>query len=398
LRTGRPVWLTRRAPSVPHLPLARDIETEVLVIGAGITGAMIADALCTDGWEVVLADTRGPAKGSSSASTALVQYAIDTPLTVLSDLIGKRDAVRAWRRSRLAVDALAVKLDELGVPDVARRDTLYLTGDRLDADGMAREYEARVAAGFAVRLLDRKMLRARVGISRPAALFGYGDLTIDPRRTTLALLRSAHQQGARIFAPTRIEQVAANQGGVTATATNGCRIRCQNVVYATGYELPHGLPWRGHQIISTWAIATIRQPRRLWRGECMIWEASDPYLYLRTTTDGRVICGGEDEQFSNAAARDALLARKTRTLRRKLHRMLPAIDTTVEFAWCGTFGASSTGLPRIGRVPGRPRTWVALGYGGNGTTYSRIAADVISGAIAGRPDADADLYDFPQNR
>jgi glycine/D-amino acid oxidase-like deaminating enzyme len=64
--------------------------------------------------------------------------------------------------------------------------------------------------------------------------------------------------------------------------------------------------------------------------------------------------------------------------------MLPAVDTTVEFAWCGTFGASNTGLPRIGRVPGRPRTWVALGYGGNGTTYSRIAADVISGAIAGR--------------
>jgi glycine/D-amino acid oxidase-like deaminating enzyme len=170
------------------------------------------------------------------------------------------------------------------------------------------------------------------------------------------------------------------------------------VVYATGYELPHGVPRRGHQIVSTWGIATVRQPNRLWPGECMIWEASDPYLYLRTTPDGRVICGGEDEEFSDAAARDALLRQKTRTLQRKLHRMLPGVDTTVEFAWCGSFGASSTGLPRIGRVPGRRRMWVALGYGGNGTTYSRIAADVICGAIAGRPDVDADLYGFPQNR
>jgi glycine/D-amino acid oxidase-like deaminating enzyme len=129
----------------------------------------------------------------------------------------------------------------------------------------------------------------------------------------------------------------------------------------------------------------------------MIWEASDPYLYVRTTPDGRIVCGGEDEEFSNTAARDALLPQKTRMLQRKLHRTLPAVDTTVEFAWCGTFGTSSTGLPRIGQVPGRRRTWVALGYGGNGTTYARIAADVICGAIAGRPDADADLYDFPQN-
>jgi glycine/D-amino acid oxidase-like deaminating enzyme len=42
-----------------------------------------------------------------------------------------------------------------------------------------------------------------------------------------------------------------------------------------------------------------------------------------------------------------------------------------------------------------PHCWIALGYGGNGTTYARIAADVIAGAIAGRPDVDADLYRFP---
>jgi glycine/D-amino acid oxidase-like deaminating enzyme len=397
LRTGRSVWLNGRAPSLPHGPLTRDIETDVLIIGAGITGAMIADALCTAGRKVVLADTRGPARGSTSASTALVQYEIDTPLSVLVGKIGKRDAVRAWRRSRLAVDALAARLDELRVRDVVRRDTLYLTGDELDAAGMAREYQARLAAGFAARLLDRKVLRMRFGISRPAALLCYGDLAIDPFRTTLALLRAACEQGARIFAPARIVDLVSNRNEVTATAANGRQIRCQHVVYATGYELPHDVPRRGHQIVSTWAIATVRQPRRLWPGECMIWEASDPYLYLRTTPDGRVICGGEDEEFSDAAARDALLPQKTRTLRRKLRRLLPGVDTTVEFAWCGSFGASSTGLPRNGRVPGRPRTWVALGYGGNGTTYSRIAADVICGAITARPDVDADLYDFPQN-
>ena len=126
----------------------------------------------------------------------------------------------------------------------------------------------------------------------------------------------------------------------------------------------------------------------------MIWEASDPYLYLRTTPDGRIICGGEDEEFSDETARDALLARKTATLRHKLVRLIHGADTTVEFAWTGSFGSSATGLPRIGQIPGMPCCWAALGYGGNGTTYSRIAADIIANAFAGRRDADADLYCF----
>jgi glycine/D-amino acid oxidase-like deaminating enzyme len=42
-----------------------------------------------------------------------------------------------------------------------------------------------------------------------------------------------------------------------------------------------------------------------------------------------------------------------------------------------------------------PRCLIALGYGGNGTTYAAIAADVLVGVIAGKPDMDADLFHFP---
>src|SRR5579862_4402651 len=74
LRTGRSVWQAHRAAPVPHRPLRRSIETEVLVVGAGITGAMVADALSASGMTVALVDRRGPAAGSTTASTALVQY------------------------------------------------------------------------------------------------------------------------------------------------------------------------------------------------------------------------------------------------------------------------------------------------------------------------------------
>ena len=76
----------------------------------------------------------------------------------------------------------------------------------------------------------------------------------------------------------------------------------------------------------------------------------------------------------------------------------PELTPRAEFAWTGSFGQSASGLPTIGRVPDWPNCWVALGYGGNGIAYSRIAADIIAGALTGHPDIDADLYDFRRKR
>ncbi|MET0444995.1 MAG: FAD-dependent oxidoreductase, partial [Pseudorhodoplanes sp.] len=377
----------------------KDLETEVLVVGAGITGAMIADVLTQAGFDVVLVDRRhDPVKGSTIASTALVQYEIDTPLSKLALKIGKTNALRAWRRSRIAVDAITARLYELKVPDVVRRDGLYLAGDVLDADGLEREHAARREAGLPDCMLSRRQLKERFGISRAAALLGFGNLTIDPRKTAIALLAEAVGKGARIFAPVRIEDIKCHARGATATTDTGQTIRCRHLVMATGYEFPKSVPARGHKIISTYAIATVKQPKKLWPEQCTIWEASDPYLYLRTTVEGRIICGGEDEDFVDEEKRDALLARKTQTLQRKLKKMFPHVSNRIDYAWAGSFGQSNTGLPTIGPIPGMSNCFVALGYGGNGITFSRIAADVIASALLKRKDCDADLYDFSKKR
>jgi glycine/D-amino acid oxidase-like deaminating enzyme len=210
LRTGCSIWEHPRAINVPHRPLTRDIETDVLVVGAGITGALIADALAMSELKVTVVDKRGLAKGSTTASTALVQYEIDTPLIKLVRKIGKTDAVRVWRRSRLALEALESRIVELGVSDVARRGSLFLAGDDLDGNDLAGEQRARRAAGLATLFLDRKALRGRFGIARQAALLSYGDIVLDPRKTTLALLelpwpsmpRSMHQSKSSASTPT----------------------------------------------------------------------------------------------------------------------------------------------------------------------------------------------------
>jgi glycine/D-amino acid oxidase-like deaminating enzyme len=213
LRSGRSVWEGRAARTVAIEPLTHDVTADVLIIGAGITGAAIADALAVAGVRVAVADKRGLAQGATLASTALVQYEIDTPLIALTRKIGKDKAGRAWRRSRLAVEALAARLSELKVPDVVRRDSLYLTGNVLDAAELRREHQARRAIGLSERFLDRATLRRNFGIARSAALQGYNNLVMDPRKSTFALLSAAAANGARIFRSPELTAVVPKRNG-----------------------------------------------------------------------------------------------------------------------------------------------------------------------------------------
>jgi len=182
---------------------------------------------------------------------------------------------------------------------------------------------------------------------------------------------------------------------VEVATRGGPTIRAGHVVLSTGYELAGPASDDGHRVISTWAIATRPQPRAIWPRAAMIWEASEPYLYLRATHDGRVICGGEDEPFEDEERRDALIGEKAAAIARGLERLLPGIDPTPDFAWTGSFGSTASGLPIIRRLARRPRIHAVMGYGGNGITYSRIAAELIATELDGGDDTDADLYRGP---
>lgn len=395
LRSGRPVWQAYRAPAVPTSKLTRDIKTEVAVIGMGISGAMIAEELTTHGMSVVCLDRRGPLQGSTAATTALVQFEIDQPLTLLSKMIGKSAAEQAWQRSRLSVLNLHARIAELAIAcSAASRQSLYLAGTVLGPTQLREEAAARTAAGIRASYLAPQALADQFGLQRDGAILSGGNIALDPRKLTAGLLLKALKRKARAYAPVETTSITSSGDEVTIATKAGPTITAKQVVLATGYELTDVVPAENHSIISTWALATRPQKPALWPGEAFIWEASDPYLYLRATPDGRVICGGEDEEFTDEEQRDGLLAAKSARLSAKLKTLFPDIDTTPEFAWTASFGTTTTGLPYIGAVPRHPRIHAVMGYGGNGITYSQLASEIISASLRGRDDADAKLFAF----
>jgi len=277
---------------------------------------------------------------------------------------------------------------------LSERSALYLAGDELGGRGMEKEARARARVGLACDFLSQKELRARYGIDRTGAILSDGAAVADPVALARGLLRKARGQGARIFAPCDVTDVMATRSGVMLAA-GGYFVEAKAVVFCTGYEVMKDLPDRAMKITSSWAAAT--EPNANypgWLDRTLVWEAAKPYLYLRTGANGRLIVGGEDADLDSPSYRAATLGLKARRLALKTDRLLPGLKPKWTHVWAGAFGESSDGLPIIDAVPDMPGCFAVMGFGGNGTIYSMIAAQLMPGLIKGKKPADSDLFRF----
>lgn len=247
-----------------------------------------------------------------------------------------------------------------------------------------------------MELLDRDGVAA-YGIDRRNALFHQHAVQLDAYRLTAGLIQYNVERGnLTVYTRTAVTELQPEAGGVTLQTEKGHTVKARYAVCAPGYESARFLPKNVMDLHSTYALVTQPMPpETLWKDRCLIWESVRPYFYLRTTGDNRIMMGGEDVRFKNEKRRDALLEKKTETLLKKYRELLPQSPPVMaDFSWCGTFGETDDGLPYIGLYPGIDCTYFALGYGGNGTTYSVIAAEIITNALMGKPDPRADLFSF----
>lgn len=371
-----------------------DGKVEIVVVGAGVVGTMLADRLARDGREVLLLDRRPPAHGATAASTALVMWAVDVPLMHLARDIGEAEAARRWRRVHTAMRNLAEHIDATGI-DCTRidRPELYLAGTLLDEAGLRVEGGMRRAHGLPSTLLDAEAVAERFGIAPRAALLSDGCYEVDPVRLTLGLARRAREKGARVHFPCDIVAIETREDSIALRLGDGGTVAAEQAILAPGYERARLFLPPAFTVGSSYAIATAPGTAPLWRGDAMIWEAASPYLYTRATADGRVIAGGEDEDFADAQARDMLIGAKSGTIAAKLAAMIGAPDIAVDHAWSAAFGSSPDGLPAIGCAANHDRLWLASAFGGNGVSFAALAAEIIASALAGTADPDAACFD-----
>ena len=383
LHGGRAPWGRGLRPP-QRARLSESFKTDVLVVGGGITGSLAAQHLAARGLDVTVVDRERPGLGSTAASTAMLQWEIDCTLGELTGFYGFDRAAAIYRHSLAAVQGLTGLVGSLGLDCAFRpRSTLYIAAGDVGPAELKEESRLRERAGLPGMVLDHAELLRRFRIDRAAAILSPGSAEADPLLLSWAMLRDAASRGARVIDAEVVAYHSA-PGSVTVETDGPCVIEARYVVLATGYVMPDFVKADIHSTASSWAIATIPQlPENLWPENALIWEASEDYHYARTTTDGRVIIGGEDDDTVDPDARDAKTPQKIEKLVDTLSKLWPSADPIMDHAWSGAFGQTDDGLPLIGTVPGMPRILAAYGYGGNGITFSFMASRILAELCAG---------------
>jgi len=399
LKSGYPYWAVKNGLMYAFPKLDADLSCEVVVVGAGITGALIADELASHGHEVVVLDQRDVAWGSTSASTALLQYEIDTHAVDLAKRYDEAAALLAYQSCLRAIGELGAIAHAVGDVDFGNCQSLYYASTRADQARLAAEYAWRAQHGFPVRWLDRGAVKDEFGFSAPAAILSTVAARVDPYRLASRLLRRMQRKGTQVFDRTQVASMTASARSVQLTIAGGLTIRAKHAVIASGYESQRWLRQRVAQNRSSYAYMSdpIDRSELGWVANTLLWESARPYLYLRSTGDGRLLVGGEDDDRDIPGRRDRRVDRKAATLQRKVERLLPQLQAKAQpaFAWAGTFAETDDGLPLFGRHPQYgPRVLFALAYGGNGITYSMLGAGLLRAQIERRTHPLTQLFSF----
>jgi glycine/D-amino acid oxidase-like deaminating enzyme/nitrite reductase/ring-hydroxylating ferredoxin subunit len=369
--------------ALPEFPaLQRDIDVDVLVVGAGLTGITTAYLLVQEGVRVALIDRDKLAGADTARTTAHLTYVTDERLHHLASKFGADAARKFWEAGAVAIDTIERIAEELGNDAEFVRVPGYLHArigqapDPKDVDSLRKDVELAQSFGFDAAFVDRAPYS-----STPAARFAQ-QAKFHPRKYLKGLATVVQQQGGLIFENTAFESV--DDGDLMTVHANGHKVRCKYLVIAT-----HN-PLMGKKGALTAALFQTKLAlytsyvlgARLPAGavpEGLYWDTSDPYEYLRIEQRDDhqfAIFGGEDVKTGQEDDCERVFERLTRRLR----EVLP--QAQVERRWLGQVVETDDGMPFIGE--NEQKEFIATGFCGNGFTFGTLSALMARDRFLGR--------------
>lgn len=387
LHYGTLYWPTTWPDSPRYPRLSGTASCDVLIVGGGMSGAMCGLTLVRSGIDTALIEQRTIASGSSSSNTGLIQYSNDIMLSELSRQIGEQDAVFFYRACKNAVEHLGVVAQSLSRDaEFKRRSSFYFASAASDAVKLREEYEMLDRYNFGAEWWDADKIESSFPFRKEAAIVTHGDAELNPYRFVSAMVETAANAGLAVYEHSPMLSIDKEGGRYVVRTTEGL-IRANRVVIAVGYTPESAGSARIRAKLNrSYAIVTKPLPDLSdWHERFMLWETARPYLYLRTTGDGRIVAGGLDEPLRQPVLSASELRQRSQRLLSEIGKLFPEFRPELAYEWCATFGESADNLPWIGEDPDRPGVYFLLGYGGNGSVYSTIGGQMIRDLLVGEP-------------
>ena len=395
IRSNEPFWLIKNELPQSYPSLQKSISADVLIVGAGITGALIAYRLLEEGKKIVMVDSRDICNGSTAASTSMLQYEIDVPLHKLIEQVGLTNAVSSYQNCEKSIKDIEKIVKDVGSNcGFEYKKSVYFTSSKKDIPFLKKEFDARAEHGFKVKWLEKEDLN-KLGLDAYAAIESQSGATMDVYRLANDILNHCQNKGVEIYDRTIIKESKTKNNKVVAATKAGFTIEVNDVLRCTGYESTETISEKIVDLKSTFALASEAfdlLPKAF--KDRIYWNTDSPYLYFRSTDDGRIVMGGGDRDFKNAKRRDALLPKKEKELTKSFKKCFPDINFIADYSWAGTFGETKDGLPYFGKPDKEENEHYILGYGGNGITFSVMGMEAVVHSINKTPHPYLEYYKF----
>ncbi|WP_346238109.1 NAD(P)/FAD-dependent oxidoreductase [Niabella insulamsoli] len=396
LRTYESFWLLKNGLLYSYPSAQQNLTTDTVVLGGGITGALISDALISEGYKVLLLDKNDIASGSTAATTSMLQYEIDVPLYQLSNKIGEEAAATCYQCGIDAILELEALVKQRKIDcGFQKKDSLFFAHTAAASKSLYKEFEARKKHRLGVKWLSAAAIKKLYGIKSHGGILSETAASVDAYKLAHELIRSNTQKGLQVYDQVDIKKIHHNDKGILIELVNGCSIKSKKIIYCTGYETVRMFRKPVADLHSTFACVSeqgILINEKLNR--LLVWNTRNPYLYLRTTDDGRLLVGGADSKYTSATYLQKNKEQKSKDLMKQLQEAMPGIHFINDINWAGIFGSTKDGLPYIGPHPDFKNSFFVLGFGGNGITFSVQGRKIITDLLQDQPNELASFYRF----
>ncbi|GAA0115365.1 NAD(P)/FAD-dependent oxidoreductase [Clostridium senegalense] len=373
--------------------LTEDIDTEVIIVGGGVTGAILGHYFSKNNINCVILEKSRIGHGSTSITTSLLQYELDDNAMELKSYTSIENVIKSYELGIKALDEIEEFINEHGNKcDFKRVDSFLYTDKKLEKKEMKEEYYIRKEARLPVEFIDEDNNPFLFDV-KGGVIGKNGGAVLDPYKFTQQLIEVSCKQGLRVYENTEVLDIHYSENDVTVETVYGYKVKGKIIIAATGYNTGIFTKRAFGTKTTTFNLATkpIDNIENIYKN-VIIRDNKDPYTYFRTTKDNRIIIGGEDINFIPDIYNKELCNKSYETLEQRLKSLFPNLNIEIEYKYCGAFASTQDNLGFIGKDPTNSKLWYCLGYGANGILFAILGGMMLSKLYYGEVDKDINLF------
>jgi glycine/D-amino acid oxidase-like deaminating enzyme len=378
-----PFWIDE-SPRPDNITTPLPGESDVLIVGSGLTGLSAALRLARGGKSVAVVDAGEIASGASSMNGGMVSPDIKAGIPYIFERYGPELGREMWQATVRSVDI---------VSDLARDESIDA---RIVRGGMAcvgagatmeAKYSRTVSwyrehVGVEWEVLGPDRVREVVGGTHfTSALFEPEGFGIQPARFVFGLAERVAATGAALVANNPVLSFRHDGTGFRVDTSQGV-VRAGQVVLATnGYTTDRPSPELARRVVPVGSYIVVTEPLGA-RAAAIFPRGSMTYTkkrllnYMRRTPDDRILIGGRRNLHTGLD-----LEESAADLRRQLLGFFPELeDAAITHAWGGKLAVPFDLVPHMGQVDG---AWYAVGYAGHGVGLSTLMGHELAGMLLG---------------